>query len=477
MKRQQLHLKAPDNWINDPNGFIYYKGYYHLFYQYFPYEPRWGTMHWGHAVSRDLVTWEHKGIALYPSTYEDRNGCFSGSAIEVNGRLVLVYTGVRYEVVNPVDPHTCLNEQFESAQLMISSEDGFHFDNENGKTVIIPPVTDRQLGHRTHTRDPKIWRGKDAWYLILGSTVEKPCGDASGETPVNTVGDAAGESAGDAAVKSVVEHAEHPYGEVLFYRSEDLHHWAYVNRAWKGPDYGWMWECPDFFETEEGGVLLVSPMGFLKNGEKQQDQAICFPVNFEENTCQMEIPDAYQFTDYGMDLYAPQTTADAEGRRVMAAWIRMPQPTKDRWIGMFCSPRVVERKGNHIYFRMHPNVRAAYSREITHITQASPEGCMAVFDLADGETADIGGFLIKREGNRICTDRSAVYPSFEGAHLLSETPELKEGCTLEVLVDENLIEIYINNGEYVISNAVYGLGKQLQVNGSSSLRLYTANND
>lgn len=454
MKTQKFHVKAPDNWVNDPNGFIYYNGNYHLFYQYFPYEPRWGTMHWGHAVSRDLVTWEHKGIALRPSTYEDQNGCFSGSAIEVNGRMVLVYTGVRYEVVNPEDPHTCLNEQFESAQMMISSEDGFHFDNEQGKTVIIPPVTDPKLGHRTHTRDPKIWRGKDAWYLILGSTVENDGVDV-GE-------DDAKETAGKAC------------GEVLFYRSKDLHHWTYVNKAWKGLDYGWMWECPDFFETEEGGVLLVCPMRFLTNGEKQQDQSICFPVTFEEHTCQMEIPDTYQFVDYGSDLYAPQTTIDAEGRRVMEAWIRMPQPTKDQWIGMFCSPRVVERKGNHIYFRLHPNVRAAFSREITDITQASPEGCMAVFDLADGETADIGGFLIKREGNRIRTDRSAVYPSFEGAHLLSETPELKEGCTLEVLVDENLIEIYINNGEYVISNAVYGLGKQLQVNGSSFLRLYTA---
>ena len=88
MKRQTLHLKAPDNWINDPNGFIYYKGYYHLFYQYFPYEPRWGTMHWGHAVSRDLVTWEHKGLALYPTTRADQNGCFSGSAIEEDGSCI-----------------------------------------------------------------------------------------------------------------------------------------------------------------------------------------------------------------------------------------------------------------------------------------------------------------------------------------------------------------------------------------------------
>lgn len=437
MKKQRLHLKAPDNWVNDPNGFIYYNGYYHLFYQYFPYEPRWGTMHWGHAVSRDLVTWEHRGIALYPSVYEDRNGCFSGSAIEEDGRLYLVYTGVRYEVVNPEDPHTCLNEQFESAQLMISSGDGFHFDNEGGKTVIIPPVTDKNIGNRTHTRDPKIWRGKDAWYLALGSTVEEQ------------------------------------YGEVLFYRSEDLYKWTYMNKAWKGPEYGWMWECPDYFETEGGAVLMVSPMGILKDGEKEKNQAVCFPVEFDESTCGMEIPDHYQFTDYGRDLYAPQTTLDAEGRRVMEAWIRMPETAKDGWIGMFSSPRVVERMGDHIYFRMHPNVRDAYSAEITDVSQASGDGYMAVFELKDGEQADIGGFLIRREGNKIYTDRTAVYPSFDGAHLISGTPEIRDGYQVEVLVDDNLVEVYINDGEYVISNAVYGLGRSVQKSGASQMRLYT----
>lgn len=437
MKRQKLHLKAPDNWINDPNGFIYYKGYYHLFYQYFPYEPRWGTMHWGHAVSRDLVTWEHKGIALYPSVYQDRNGCFSGSAIEEGGKLYLAYTGVRYEVPNPDDPHTCLNEQFESAQLMISSDDGFHFNNEDGKYVIIPPITDKKIGDRTHTRDPKIWRGTDAWYLILGSTVEET------------------------------------YGEVLFYRSEDLQTWTYVNKAWKGPEYGWMWECPDYFQTEGGAVLMVSPMGILKNTEKEKNQAICFPVEFEESTCRIEIPDTFQFADYGMDLYAPQTTLDEKGRRVMEAWIRMPRPTKDGWIGMFSSPRVVERKDGHIYFRMHPNLRAAYTKEISDISHASEDGYMAVFDLKEGETADIGGFLITRQENRIHTDRTALYPAFEGAHLISETPEIREGYRLEVLVDENLVEVYINDGEYVISNAVYETGKTITVSGGQEVRLYT----
>ena len=435
MKTQKLHLKAPDNWVNDPNGFIYYKGYYHLFYQYFPYGPRWGTMHWGHAISRDLVTWEHKELALYPTRWEDRNGCFSGSAIEEDGKLRLVYTGVRYEVVNPEDPHTCLNEQYESAQLMITSEDGFHFDNENGKEVIIPPITDPAIGDRTHTRDPKIWRGKDAWYLVLGSTINK----------------------------------EH--GEVLFYRSEDLHTWKFVNRAEKSSEYGWMWECPDYFETRGGKVLILSAMNLLKNEEKEKNQSICFSVEFNEEACSIQIPDEYTFLDYGLDLYAPQTTTDKDGNRILTAWVRMPKVTDEGWIGMFCSPRVVEVENGHIFFRMHPNIRNAYTRKITDPVQASPEGYMAVLDLNDGESLDIGGFLIRRNGSRVTADRTNVFPSFKGAHLISETPELTGGCHLEILVDRNLIEVYINNGEYVISNAVYGITDQIQYNGTSTLRL------
>lgn len=429
MKTQRLHLKAPDNWVNDPNGFIYYKGYYHLFYQYFPYGPRWGTMHWGHAVSRDLVTWEHRDLALYPTMREDRNGCFSGSAVEKDGKLYLIYTGVRYEVVNPEDPHTCLDDQFESAQLMISSEDGFHFDNENGKKVIIPPITDPAIGDRTHTRDPKVWKSGDHWYLVLGSTV--------------------GEK----------------YGEVLFYRSDDLHTWTYVDKAFKGPEYGWMWECPDYFETKGGKVLILSAMGFLKNGEKEKNQSICFHVEFDQSSCRMEIPDVYQFLDCGLDLYAPQTTLDAEGRRILSAWVRMPKVTDEGWIGMFCTPRVVEVRDGHIFFPMHPNVRAAYSQEIPAGSQRAKDGYLVSLDLEDGEELDVGGFVIRREGDRICTDRSAVFPSFPGAHLRSETPALKGGCHLDVVVDKDLVEVFVNEGECVISNAVYGLEDKIGCSG------------
>lgn len=438
MKKQKLHLKAPDNWVNDPNGFIYYKGYYHLFYQYFPYGPRWGTMHWGHAVSRDLVTWEHKGLALYPTLKEDRNGCFSGSAIEFEGKIHLVYTGVKYEAINPGDPHLCLNDQFESSQLMISSEDGFAFDNEHGKEVIIPAIQNPEVGDRTHTRDPKVWKGREGWFLVLGSTL----------------------------------HGKQ--GEVLIYYSSDLHKWSYRNRVFKGPEYGWMWECPDYFETDGIGILLVSAMGLTQNEEKEKNHSICFYCSFDEKTGTMELSDTYQFLDYGMDLYAPQTTLDQEGRRILTAWVRMPEVTKGGWIGMFCSPRVVEVKAGHIFFRLHPHVQKAYSRKISDVSQASGDGYMARFCLEDGESADIGGFVIRRKGSQVFTDRTSVYPDIEGAHLRSETPELRDGCRLEVLVDKNLIEVFINEGEYVISNAVYGLRDRIVCPAKSSVELYTA---
>ena len=94
--RQNYHFMAQQGWINDPNGLIYFKGKYHFFYQYNPYDAYWGAMHWGHAISDDMVHWEYLPIALAPSESYDNHkegGCFSGSAIEHEGKLYLLYTG------------------------------------------------------------------------------------------------------------------------------------------------------------------------------------------------------------------------------------------------------------------------------------------------------------------------------------------------------------------------------------------------
>lgn len=422
----RIHLKAPGNWINDPNGFIYYKGNYHLFYQYFPYAPRWGTMHWGHAVSKDLVDWEHRGVAVFPTKYEDQNGCFSGSAIEYDGRMYLYYTGVHYHKPDPEDIHHCLDNEFESSQIMITSEDGVHFDNFNGKKVVIPPIADEKIGDRTHARDPKVWRGKDAWYMVIGS-----------KTPDNR-------------------------GKLIFYRSENLTDWEMVNSASKESGMGWMWECPDYFETEGGKVLIVSPMGIGQDEKLEQNHSVCMLAEFEEETCTMEISENFQYLDYGLDLYAPQTALDEEGRRVLAAWLRMPDAVDGKWCGMFCIPRVVEVKDGHIYFRVHPNIEKKYTRRISCPAEADSAGYRVSFDLEDGENVNIGGYRISRAGDRICTDRTEVFPEHTNFGLQFATPKVKEGFHLDVYVDSNMVEVYVNHGEYVISNVVYGLTKEIQ---------------
>lgn len=412
---QEIHLKAPRGWINDPNGFIYFNEEYHLFYQHFPYAPKWGKMHWGHAVSRDLTNWEHKDIALFPTKLDDKDGCFSGSAVESDGRLHLFYTGVNYGVYDPENINRCLNDQFISAQLHISSEDGYSFDNFGGKSTIIPPLEDPEIGDKTHTRDPKVRRGENGeWHMILGST-------AGGK------------------------------GRFLFYTSRDLVNWEYRN-FYSKDDLGWMWECPNYFSIDENGVVIFSPMG-LTNGQ----QAMCAAAEFNESTCEMKLSDTVQYFDCGLDLYAPQSTLDKDGRRVVIAWLRMSEPMKNGAIGMFSAPRICEVKDGHIFFKPHPDISGKFTRKIDF-----PEKIYMVRStLKKGCELNIGGFEMRLENDKLITDRKAVNRGGEQFRNISETPVIGEKCTLEIYVDENIIEVFVNGGEYVITNAVYDLTNKI----------------
>ena len=240
-----LHLRAPGNWLNDPNGFIYYGGgKYHLFYQYFPYGTSWGTMHWGHGVSRDGENWEYKN------------------------------------------------------QLRCD------------------------------------------WF-----------------------------------------------GRIL--------------------------ECPDLFKVGENRVFMGSPMYINEEGNGYEHHAVCALAEFDRQTCGLKLSEKFQYVDYGMDLYAPQTNTDQDGRRVMIAWMRMAEAVegedRDPWIGMMCLPRVVE------------------------VEQGFVKG-----------------------------GRSRVFPDLEGYSLAGSTPESLKRHKLDVFVDPNRIEIFVNDGQYVISHVVYGPGGRVE---------------
>lgn len=438
MIKDSLHLKAPGNWMNDPNGFIYYQGKYHLFYQHFPYAPAWGTMHWGHAVSEDLVHWQHQDIALFPSKDYDRNGIFSGSAVEKDGSMLLYYTAVRYLEEDAENIHRCPEGRFESSQAMISSADGYIFDNWMDKRQIIPVVRDRRYADATHTRDPKVWEYGNQYYMVLGSTLDGQ------------------------------------QGRVLFYRSEDGNDWEYVSQ-YSDKSFGEILECPDIFRVGDRYVFIGSPMGIMNDGLEYSAHSICTEAEFTEEVCELKLAGQHQFVDCGLDLYAPQTCLDKEGRRVMVAWMRMPYAAEadDRamWRGMMCLPRIVELKENHVYFCVHPEVESYFCKRLEDREELDSRAPFRLkTKIQAGETIDIGGYRIWAEDDCIKTDRSKAFvrtdygadtKDADNYRMISSTPSLHGKYELDIFVEPNLIEIFVNGGQYVLSNIVYGLGSRL----------------
>lgn len=150
-----FHLAPPAGWMNDPNGLIYFNGRYHAFFQHHPASAYQGPMHWGHATSTDMLHWQHEPVALAPGDKYDRDGCFSGSAVDDDGVLSLIYTG-----------HICLEDRgndsiIREVQCLATSHDGIHFEKQG--CVLTPPEG------IMHFRDPKVWHEEGSWWMVIGA--------------------------------------------------------------------------------------------------------------------------------------------------------------------------------------------------------------------------------------------------------------------------------------------------------------------
>ena len=287
----KFHVTGGIGWINDPNGFAPYKGEYHLFFQYYPYDTKWGPMHWGHVKTRDFVRWERLPAALAPDTEYDRDGCFSGSAVELpDGRHLLMYTGVRNTRRR--------NGRIESCQTQcLAIGDGVDYE----KLDINPVIDSSSLpegGSSEDFRDPKIWCENGRYYAVMGNR----CADGS--------------------------------GTILLYQSRDALNWEYVSvLSACHNQYGLMWECPDFFPLDGKHVLLVSPQDMDAIGlEFHPGNAnVCLIGNYDRKLHHLN-RESVQAIDYGLDFYAPQTLLAQDGRRVMIAWMQ-------NWETSSCKPR------------------------------------------------------------------------------------------------------------------------------------------
>lgn len=302
--RPAFHLSPRVGWMNDPNGFSYCKGAYHLFYQYYPYDSVWGPMHWGHAVSRDLLHWEYLPAALAPDTAYDKDGCFSGSALELpDGRQLLMYTGVVKE------PRT--DGGFQDIQTQcIAIGDGRDYEKYQQNPVLdggdLP-----EGGSRNDFRDPKLWMEEDGTYRCV-------VGNCTGDKD----------------------------GRILLYKSEDGIHWDFLSiLAENKGRFGRMWECPDFFKLDGKYVLLTSPQDMMPRGFEYHNGngTICLMGDYDEKTNTF-IEEHNQAVDYGIDFYAPQTIAAPDGRRIMIGWMQNwdtcnLRDTERFWFGQMTLPR------------------------------------------------------------------------------------------------------------------------------------------
>ena len=156
-KEPAFHVTGETGWINDPNGLIYYKDRYHAFYQHYPYDTKWGPMHWGHVVSDDLTNWTYLPIALKPGDDCDKNGCFSGSAIVHDDKLWLMYTGF---IENQG------GESIRQVQCLAESTDGISFK----KHGIVIGENDLPEGYAPcDFRDPKVWCHDGFFWCIVAA--------------------------------------------------------------------------------------------------------------------------------------------------------------------------------------------------------------------------------------------------------------------------------------------------------------------
>ncbi|XP_028169317.1 uncharacterized protein LOC114359219 [Ostrinia furnacalis] len=293
------HVTPPVGWMNDPNGFSFYKGEYHLFYQFYPYDSVWGAMHWGHSTSPNLVDWKEQPTALIP----EKEQCFSGSGVVDGDQLVLMYTGHEDRDTPPY---------YRETQYLAFSNDGINFEKYEGNPVLLPSGS-------PDFRDPKVWRHGDHWYVVLGSKSD-----------------------------------DLQRGRVLLYRSTDLKNWEFLSVIGESDGtLGYMWECPDFFELDGKYILLMSPQGMEPQGDRYKNifQTGYIIGNFNYETFEFVTEVEFQEIDFGHDFYATQTI-DNDGKRYMVGWFGMwevPHPEAvDGWAGAMTIIRELKLVGDRI---------------------------------------------------------------------------------------------------------------------------------
>lgn len=448
IQRPSIHFTAHAGWINDPNGLVYLDGQYHLFYQHHPHATVWGPMHWGHAVSRDLLRWEEWPIALAP---DHIGAIFSGSVvIDRNntagfgaGALVAIFT---HQTENP--------NQRQVQSIAYSLDHGRTWTKYAGNPVVRPPAGLNDF------RDPKVF-----WY--------------------------------DDGVRAHWVMALAVASEIFFYRSTNLKDWTESSRFGAGHgSHGGVWECPELIQLDIEGsnekrwVLFVS----VGNGAPAGGSGVQYFVGqFDGMTfTSQDAPDRIRWADYGADFYAVQAWNDApEGRHICTAWMNnwayANQIPASTWRGSMSIPRelVLQRMGSDVLLVQQP-VREITQMRRSKLTWQSRTIERDVFAL-DGASQVVRDLHLSARimpahwvdgaafGLRIGEGESAVLIGYRPAHnqLFIQRPDLsgrapgfaathvaplhlREGhLDLHLILDTHSVEVFADQGRRLMTDQFF----------------------
>ena len=406
--RLKYHMAPPIGWMNDPNGLVKFNDEYHFFYQFYPYDSVWGPMHWGHFVTKDLINYKDLDVALAPDR-DDESGCFSGGAIVDNNKINLVYTR-HYEKDNFKRENDCL----------AVSEDNIHFEK---KGIIFDNELLPADYSRCDFRDPAPYKIDNKYYIFMGAKNEKT-----------------------------------NEGIIVILESESLSNFKYSFTIGPLYEFGDMGECPSYHKIDGLDVLVCSGCHVKeKNNSFKNDNSSVFIIGkIDFINKKMDIYNVHE-CDKGDSFYAPQFIQNEE-KPTIIGWLEMwgktiPTHTLGhKWAGAFSIPRVLELKDNRIY--QHPVSLKDYYVPVT----GNKVSRVAHIDLKAFGSFNVT-FKAKNGFFSISGNKEAVtLDTVSANNLYNKIRKTDHGYTLtklEILLDSSSVEVFVNDGEFVISSRIY----------------------
>ena len=448
LDRLHYHLMPETGWLNDPNGLCQFRGTYHIYYQFTPFEPTGELKLWGHYTTKDFIHFQNEEPVLFPDTDFDAHGVYSGSAFIEKDVIHYFYTGnVKYF---DRDDYDYIMTGRGSNVVHVTSRDGYHMSEKQLQMT----TADYPADMSAHVRDPKVFKKDDRYYMVLGGR------DRNSK------------------------------GLVLLYQSVDLEHWKFVNKITTKETFGYMWECPDLFEVDGQMMLICCPQGVEKQGINYENVHQCTAMridyDFQNQSYKMAEEKDIQQVDRGFDFYAPQTFEDEKGRRILIGWMGIPDadytnPTVEKgWQHALTIPRQLHVQNGHLYqqpVEELKNLRNGEQRyqfsgaegRSTEWSHPTAESAMeklcyeAVVNFEQCRNME----LILREGVKLSYDNGVFVLDLGecGSGRTTRSAAVSELNRLRIYSDTSSLEIFVNEGAEVFTTRVYGHKPQMAMRG------------